>query len=280
MYAKVFEQIFDSSIADNWKTRLVYEDLLVLADQNGVVDKTQQAIARRTNVPLEIVLEAIAELESPDPRSRNPIHEGRRIVRIDEHRDWGWLIVNYDEYRRLASEEQKREKTRARVQKFRAERENVTLCNASLRSSNDSPSASVCTSSSVLPAVQDGSEEGGKRGKLDKFGEFGRVRLSVVEYEKLVAGHGQEKTDAGIAVLDAYIEQKGKRYKNHYACMNETSWVWEKVAKVVKPSPAHPERRELTPEEQAAELERERALYEAHVAKEAETKRLAREVGR
>ena len=95
MYAKVFEQIFDSSIAEDYLMRLVFEDLLVLADQNGVVDKTHEAIARRTNVPLEIVKREIAELEKPDPKSRTPIYEGRRIVRLDEHKDWGWVIVNY-----------------------------------------------------------------------------------------------------------------------------------------------------------------------------------------
>ena len=35
----------------------------------------------------------------------------RRIARLDEHREWGWLIVNYEEYRKIASEEQRREKT-------------------------------------------------------------------------------------------------------------------------------------------------------------------------
>lgn len=119
MYAKVFEQIFDSSISEDYLTRLVFEDLLVLADQNGVVDKTHEAISRRTNVPLDIVKRSIVKLESPDPKSRSQEAEGKRIVRLDDHRDWGWFIVNYEHYRALATEEQKREKTRARVQKHR-----------------------------------------------------------------------------------------------------------------------------------------------------------------
>jgi len=128
MFAKIFTQILDSSLAEDWQARVVFEDLLKLCDQNGVVDRTAEAIARRTNVPMDIVKRGIAELEKPDPKSRNPVHEGRRIVRLDEHRDWGWLIVNYEYYRNLASEEQRREKTRLRVQKFRVTHGNA--CNA------------------------------------------------------------------------------------------------------------------------------------------------------
>ena len=53
---------------------------LKLCDCNGVVDMTAEAIARRTNVPLEIIKEEIAILEAPDPASRNPAHDGRIIA--------------------------------------------------------------------------------------------------------------------------------------------------------------------------------------------------------
>lgn len=119
MFAKVFSQIFDSSIAEDWQVRHVFEDLMKLADMKGVVDMTVEAIARRTNMPLDIVARAISELEKPDPRSRTRDYEGRRIIPIDPERGWGWLLVNYEYYRSLASEEQRREKTRNRVARFR-----------------------------------------------------------------------------------------------------------------------------------------------------------------
>lgn len=141
MFAKIFTQILDSSLAEDWQARVVFEDLLKLCDQNGVVDMTPEAIARRTNVPLDMVNHGIAELEKPDPRSRNPQHEGRRIVRLDEHRDWGWLICNYEHYRKIASDEQRREKTANRVRRFRENHPpvtpgnaDVTPCNAETRS--------------------------------------------------------------------------------------------------------------------------------------------------
>lgn len=149
MFAKVFDQIFDSSIAENYKVRFVFEDMLKLANIDGVVDMTHEAIARRTNVPLALVKHGIEELEKADPRSRNAEHEGRRLVRLDEHRDWGWLIVNYQHYRELASEEQRREKTRERVARFRQKKQRVTHSNAPATKANDSPSSSASTSSSL-----------------------------------------------------------------------------------------------------------------------------------
>ena len=108
MFAKIFEQIFDSSIANDHVVRQQFMDLMVLADRNGVVDMTPEAISRRTNVPLETVVYALSELEKTDPSSRSKEEDGRRIVRLDSHRDWGWQIVNYEHYRRIQDEEARR----------------------------------------------------------------------------------------------------------------------------------------------------------------------------
>lgn len=108
MFAKVFAQIFDSSIAENYEHRHVFMDLLVLADSDGVIDMTPEAISRRTNVPLENVRNAIVALCAPDPASRTPEEEGRRLIPIDAHRSWGWQIVNYHHYRAIRDEEARR----------------------------------------------------------------------------------------------------------------------------------------------------------------------------
>ncbi len=117
-------------------------DLLILADRNGVVDMTHEAISRRTNRPIKMIRKTIEELEGPDPRSRTPDMNGARLFRLDDHRDWGWGIVNYDYFRNLASEEQRREKTRIRVNKHRRKSLAVTQCNAIVTQANDLPSIS------------------------------------------------------------------------------------------------------------------------------------------
>lgn len=119
MFVKIFAQVLDSSLAEDFQVRHIFEDILKLVDIDGVCDMTHEAIARRINCPLEMVVAAIAKLEQPDPKSRNRDEEGRRIVRLDQHRDWGWFVVNYHHYRNIESDEQRREKTRERTRKWR-----------------------------------------------------------------------------------------------------------------------------------------------------------------
>jgi hypothetical protein len=109
MFAKIYAQIFDSSIAENYELRHFFEDMLKLADCTGVVDMTAPAIARRINLDLQKVLEFLRLLQEPDPTSRSKEHEGRRLVPLDSHRDWGWILVNYVHYRNLRDEAAKRE---------------------------------------------------------------------------------------------------------------------------------------------------------------------------
>lgn len=159
MYAKVFQQIFDSSIVESPETRFTFMDFLILADCNGVVDMTHEAISRRTNRPLELIRNTIAELEEADARSRTKTLNGARIRRLDKHRDWGWEIVNYRYFRKLASEEQRREKTKARTRSYRQRKDSseggdasVTHCDAPKRIGDDSPYASTSSSLSVFPS--------------------------------------------------------------------------------------------------------------------------------
>ncbi len=135
MFAKVFEQIFDSSIADNYQLRHFFIDMLVLADSDGVVDMTASAIAARTRIELAKVTEFLAVLESPDSESRTRIAEGRRIVKLDDQRSWGWQIVNYAYFRNLSRDIDRREKTKERVRSFRErteiqEQQEFATCNS------------------------------------------------------------------------------------------------------------------------------------------------------
>jgi len=108
-FGKIFQQIFESSIAQHYQTRHIFMDLVVLGWPAGLIDKTYEAIARIINVPVEIVILAISELEQPDPISRTPKANGARLVRLTgsdgKPRLWGWQIVNYELYRDMRSRE-------------------------------------------------------------------------------------------------------------------------------------------------------------------------------
>lgn len=120
MYAKVFAQIFDSSLAEDYTTRHVFMDLLVLADPEGHVDMTFEAIARRTNVPVKIIRDSIRKLCKSDVNSRSIEEEGKRLILIDKHRSWGWQIVNFKSYRSMKNEVGRREYMRLYMQNRRA----------------------------------------------------------------------------------------------------------------------------------------------------------------
>lgn len=121
MYVKVFESIMTSSLAEDYQTRHVFMDLLVLADPEGIVDMTPQAIARTTNVPLKIILSSIRKLCKPDPISRSKKESGCRLLRLDPGREWGWQIVNFKSYRNIRDENARRAYMRTYMRSRRAE---------------------------------------------------------------------------------------------------------------------------------------------------------------
>ena len=93
-------KILESSIAEDFNLRHVFEDFLKVAE-DGIVDSTRESLARKFNIPLEMLNENITKLESPDPKSRDEEFEGRRIERLDDHRDWGWRILNWGKWESL-----------------------------------------------------------------------------------------------------------------------------------------------------------------------------------
>jgi len=119
MYAKIFTSIYQGTLRGNTHGLVVFTNLLAHADAEGWVDIHPRAIAEEVGLPIDDVKAALLMLESPDPESRSPDMEGRRISRIDEHRDWGWRIVNHAKYRAIRSEEDRREQNRLAQARWR-----------------------------------------------------------------------------------------------------------------------------------------------------------------
>lgn len=121
MYVKVFKSMFDGSLHGQFDATVVFLAMLVIAEREGIVDMTPQAIAARCGYPIGIVQRGIIELEKPDPLSRSPDDDGRRIVKLDpEIRPWGWRIVNYEKYEKIKSAEEKREYFRVKQAEHRS----------------------------------------------------------------------------------------------------------------------------------------------------------------
>lgn len=98
---------------------LVFTNLLAHADVHGTVDIHPNAISDEVGLSVEEVKAALIELEDIDPESRSPENEGRRIVRLDGHRSWGWKIENYVKYRSIKNEDDRREQNREAQARWR-----------------------------------------------------------------------------------------------------------------------------------------------------------------
>ena len=127
MYGKLFTQMYDGTLATKvpWQALVTFQQLIILADKHGIVDMTEEAIARRTTIPLQIIEEGLQTLAEPDPDSRSPDEQGRCITLLSDSRPWGWRIVNYDHYRKIRSEEERREYHKQYMRKRRAVNPNV-----------------------------------------------------------------------------------------------------------------------------------------------------------
>ena len=108
------------------------QTLIALSDPEGVVDMTPQAIAARTSIPLEIISAGLEILAKPDPYTRTPGEDGKRIVLIDDHRPWGWRLVNHAKYKALRNMEQKREADRQRIAEKRKKNNGVATASQSV----------------------------------------------------------------------------------------------------------------------------------------------------
>ena len=120
MYGKIFDSMYDSTLADDWRALITFQQMIVLCDDAGTIDMTPQSIARRTGIPIEHIKEGIKILEAPDPYSRTTDHDGRRVERLDDHRPWGWTIINHNKYKMLADHEEKKKNDRERIAAKRA----------------------------------------------------------------------------------------------------------------------------------------------------------------
>jgi hypothetical protein len=110
MFGKLFVQMYQGTLRTaGWQALITFQQLIILADQEGVADFSLAWLEGQTGIPLAILEEGVAILERPDPGSRTPDEEGRRIVRLSASRDWGWRIVNYAKYRALRTAEDRRE---------------------------------------------------------------------------------------------------------------------------------------------------------------------------
>lgn len=102
-YTKLFNSIITSTIwTEDDKTRILWITMLALADKNGEVQASIPGLARVAGMSIPDCEAAIGKFLGPDPYSRTPDDEGRRIEAIPG----GWALLNHGKYREMASRDE------------------------------------------------------------------------------------------------------------------------------------------------------------------------------
>lgn len=101
-YTPAFADMYMGTLYGRWPAAAVWATLLPLMDKHGRIDMSMQAIAGMTGWPLDLLELGIEQLMEPDPASRTPGHDGRRLIPIDPSRPLGWVAVNHGKYRERA----------------------------------------------------------------------------------------------------------------------------------------------------------------------------------
>lgn len=97
-FVKVYGNILLSSTLwdESIEARMVFFGMLVLADFDGMIQMPLvSTLARTLNLPIGYLKRGLAVLEAPDPHSRSPEEEGRRVLRTQA----GWEVTNHSKYR-------------------------------------------------------------------------------------------------------------------------------------------------------------------------------------
>ena len=123
-FTKLFSSITSSTVwMEPSGTRLTWIAMLANCDRKGRVFASMPGLAHLARVTLVEAEIAIRTFLAPDPYSRTPDNEGRRIVEIDG----GWQLLNHEKYRGIRDEETIREAKADYMRRKRAEDKSGTV---------------------------------------------------------------------------------------------------------------------------------------------------------
>ena len=119
MYGKSYESKFKGSMVGAGIAVFAVWDYMTTMARDGYVEVNPDLLAfilgGKDQDPQEIV-DALDFLQEPDEKSNSKREGGRRIVKEGEYQ---YRLVNWDEYNRIRTEEERREYNRIKQKEFR-----------------------------------------------------------------------------------------------------------------------------------------------------------------
>lgn len=127
MYGKIFESTFTGSLCGAGPTVFaVWGYVIANNELPGVVELNPTYVAAAIGTTEAEIQKAIDFLCSPDPKSRNPDEEGRRLVYLRAH---AYRIVSFDTYHKMRDAEARQEYMRDYMRNYmRGKREVNAAC--------------------------------------------------------------------------------------------------------------------------------------------------------
>jgi hypothetical protein len=107
-YTPVFDSLTKGTLCGRWPDIGLWPIILSMSDRDGIVDVTPLYIAGVTGLSEQEIVDCMARFCQPDKYSRSQDCDGCRLELLDDHRDWGWKIINHAKYREKARLTQRR----------------------------------------------------------------------------------------------------------------------------------------------------------------------------
>lgn len=186
-YAKLWSSILNSTIwREDPTTKVVWITLLCMADKFGEVHSSVPGLADAARVSIEDTDRALAKFKSPDPHSRTPEYEGRRIADIKG----GWLLLNFEEHRDRISKDQQNLRAAERAKRYRERKRAQTEASKGVTKSMTRYTESV--TGSVTVAIK--TTRDGERDERDvcRDERDGSVTKSVTVTQNVTQNHAKE----------------------------------------------------------------------------------------
>jgi len=201
-YAKLFASIVESSIWDeDSDTCKVWITLLALADSEGFIRGSPGWLSKRARVNVDIVDKALVKFSSPDPFSRTPEKEGRRLEPTPD----GWVIINYAFFReqdgKELSKDARRTYQREWMRKKRAELKSSDSQHLSTPVNSCQPSASASASASA--SESESSSGKGVQGET-KYHADARAVLHILNE---ASGRHFRELDTNLSAISARLRE-------------------------------------------------------------------------
>jgi hypothetical protein len=173
-FTKLFNTIVTSTIwQEDDKTRIVWITMLAIADHDGIVSAAVPGLASVAHVDIPSTEKALQNLSQPDEYSRTQDYDGRRIESIEG----GWLILNYDKYRKMLSEEERKEYKAKWIKAKRRQMSTVSTDVDGSRRKSTVSSASVSLSDSLSSLPE------GVRGRFEEWMPFRRAQKKCKDFD-------------------------------------------------------------------------------------------------